>query len=176
MKIEIVQRNYVAKEKLTDLIDKKVQKFEKYLGDGASAKVVLSKSGSQERYKMEISAKSRNTFVRSEVESDNMYANLDLCLAKLERQLVRIAGKNKDSNKVAIDPASLIFFDEVPEVEPAKIVKHKEFELDRLSDEQAVEQIELLDNDFYIYKDMETGNVNVLYRRTDGDYGLIKTK
>ena len=125
---------------------------------------------------MEISAKSRSTFVRSEVESDNMYANLDLCLAKLERQLVRIAGKNKDSNKVAIDPASLIFFDEVPEVEPAKIVKHKEFELDRLSDEQAVEQIELLDNDFYIYKDMETGNVNVLYRRTDGDYGLIKTK
>jgi putative sigma-54 modulation protein len=176
MKIEIVQRNYAAKEKLTDLIDKKVQKFEKYLGDGASAKVVLSKAGSQERYKMEISAKSRNTFVRSEVESDNMYANLDLCLAKLERQLVRIAGKNKDNNKVSVDPASLIFFDEIPEIEPAKIVKHKEFELDRLSDEQAVEQIELLDNDFYIYKDMETGNVNVLYRRTDGDYGLIKTK
>ena len=176
MKIEIVQRNYVAKEKLTDLIEKKVQKFEKYLGDGSSAKVVLSKSGSQERYKMEVSAKSKNTFVRSEVESDNMYANLDLCLAKLERQLVRIAGKNKDVNRVAVDPASLIFFDEVPEVEPAKIVKHKEFELDRISDEQAVEQIELLDNDFYIYKDMETGNVNVLYRRTDGDYGLIKTK
>ena len=51
MKIEIVQRNYVAKEKLTDLIDKKVQKFEKYLDAGANAKVVLSKSGSQERYK-----------------------------------------------------------------------------------------------------------------------------
>ena len=65
MKIEIVQRNYAAKEKLTDLIDKKVQKFEKYLGDGASAKVVLSKSVAQERYKMEISANSRNTFVRS---------------------------------------------------------------------------------------------------------------
>lgn len=176
MKIEIVQRNYAAKEKLTDLIDKKVQKFEKYLGDGASAKIVLSKSGSQERYKMEISAKGKNIFVRSEVESDNMYANLDLCLAKLERQLVRIAGKNKDSNKVVVDPATLIFFDEVPEVEPAKIVKHKEFELDRLTEEQAVEQIELLDNDFYIYKDMETGAVNVLYRRTDGDYGLIKTK
>ena len=63
MKIEIVQRNYVAKEKLTDLIDKKVQKFEKYLGEGAQAKVVLSKSGSQERYKMEISIKARNVFV-----------------------------------------------------------------------------------------------------------------
>ena len=176
MKIEIVQRNYAAKEKLTDLIDKKVQKFEKYLGDGASAKVVLSKAGSQERYKMEISLKARNVFVRSEVETDNMYANLDLCLAKIERQVVRIAGKSKDSNKIAVDPTTLLFFDEVPEVEPAKIVKHKVFELDRLTEEQAVEQIELLDNDFYIYKDMETGAVNVLYRRTDGDYGLIKTK
>ncbi len=176
MKIEIVQRNYVAKEKLTDLIDKKVQKFEKYLGDGASAKVVLSKAGSQERYKMEITLKARNVFVRSEVESDNMYANLDLCLAKIERQVIRIAGKSKDSVKIAVDPSSLLFFDEVPEIEPAKIVKNKEFELDRLSEEQAVEQIELLDNDFYIYKDMETGNVNVLYRRTDGNYGLIKTK
>ena len=176
MKIEIVQRNYVAKEKLTDLIEKKVQKFEKYLGDGSNAKVVLSKAGSQERYKMEISIKSRNTFVRSEVESDNMYANLDLCLAKIERQVLRIAGKNKDSVKIAVDPASLLFFDELPEVEPAKIVKNKEFELDRLTDEQAVEQIELLDNDFYIYKDMETGNVSVLYRREDGNYGLIKTK
>ena len=82
-----------------------------------------------------------------------------------------------DNRGIRSETASFdIFFDEVPEVEPAKIVKHKEFELDRISDEQAVEQIELLDNDFYIYKDMETGNVNVLYRRADGDYGVIKTK
>ena len=110
MKIEIVQRNYVAKEKLTDLIEKKVQKFEKYLDAGANAKIVLSKSGSQERYKMEVSIKDKNLFVRSEVESDNMYANLDICLAKIERQIVRIAGKVKDSVKV-VDTKELMFFD-----------------------------------------------------------------
>lgn len=175
MKIEIVQRNYAAKEKLTDLIEKKVQKFEKYLDEGASAKVVLSKSGKQERYKMEVTLKSRNIFVRSEVESDNMYANLDTVLAKVERQIVRIAGKAKDSVKT-VDPQSLLFFDELPEVEPAKIVKRKEFDLDPLTEEQAMEQIELIDNDFYIYKDVQTGLVNVLYKREDGNYGLIKTK
>ncbi len=175
MKIEIVQRNYAAKEKLTDLIEKKVQKFEKYLDEGASAKVVLSKSGKQERYKMEVTLKSRNIFVRSEVESDNMYANLDTVLAKVERQIVRIAGKAKDSVKT-VDPQSLLFFDELPEVEPAKIVKRKEFDLDPLTEEQAMEQIELIDNDFYIYKDVQTGLVNVLYKRADGNYGLIKTK
>lgn len=175
MKIEIVQRNYAAKEKLTDLIEKKVQKFEKYLDAGANAKIVLSKSGSQERYKMEVSIKDKNLFVRSEVESDNMYANLDICLAKIERQIVRIAGKVKDSVK-AVDPKELMFFDEVPEVEPAKIVKVKEFDLDLLSEEQAVDQMELIGNDFYIYRDNQTGLVNVLYRREDGNYGLIKTK
>ena len=175
MKIDIVQRNYAAKEILTDLIEKKVQKFEKYLDEGASAKVVLSKSGKQERYKMEVTLKSRNIFVRSEVESDNMYANLDTVLAKVERQIVRIAGKAKDSVKI-VDPQSLLFFDELPEVEPAKIVKRKEFDLDPLTEEQAMEQIELIDNDFYIYKDVQTGLVNVLYKRADGNYGLIKTK
>lgn len=175
MKIEIVQRNYVAKEKLTDLIDKKLQKFSKYLNDMASAKVVLSKSGSQERYKMEVTVKDKSLFVRSEVESDNMYANLDTCLAKLERQIVRIAGKVKDSVK-SVDPMDMLFFDAVPEIEPAKIVKVKEFELDLLSEEQAVDQLELIGNDFYIYRDNATGLVNVLYKREDGNYGLIKTK
>ena len=94
MKIEITQRNYVAKDKLLDLIDKKVQKFEKYLGPNANVKVVLSKSGSLERYKMEVTIKSSDLFVRSEVETDNMYANLDLCLAKIERQIVRIKKTN----------------------------------------------------------------------------------
>ena len=175
MKIEIVQRNYVAKEKLTDLIEKKVQKFEKYLDAGANAKVVLSKSGSQERYKMEVSIKDKNLFVRSEVESDNMYANLDTCLAKIERQVVRVAGKYKDKIK-NVDPMDLLFGDDVPEIEPAKIVKTKEFELDILSEEQAVDQLELIGNDFYIYRDNQTGLVNVLYRRADGNYGLIKTR
>lgn len=175
MKIEIVQRNYVAKEKLTDLIEKKVQKFEKYLDSAANAKVVLSKSGSQERYKMEITIKDKNLFVRSEVESDNMYANLDTCLAKIERQIVRIAGKVKDSVK-GVDPLDLLFFDSVPQIEPAKIVKVKDFELDLISEEQAIDQLELIGNDFYIYRDNQTGLVNVLYKREDGNYGLIKTR
>ena len=174
MKIEITQRNYVAKEKLLDLIEKKIQKFEKYLGANANAKVVLSKAGSLERYKMEITIKARDLFVRSEVETDNMYANLDLCLAKIERQIVRISGKIKDAVKV--DPLDMLFYDEVPEIKPAAIVKRKEFELEVLSEDDAVDKLELLGNDFYIYKDVNDGNVNVLYKRDDGNYGLIKTR
>ena len=70
----------------------------------------------------------------------------------------------------------LLFMDDVPEIEPAKIVKTKEFELDILSEEQAVDQLELIGNDFYIYRDNQTGLVNVLYKREDGNYGLIRTR
>lgn len=175
MKIEIVQRNYIAREKLIDLINKKLQRFEKYLSDAVIAKVVLSRAGNQDKYKMEITIKDKNLFVRSEVQSDNMYVNLDTCLAKIERQVVRAASKNKDSIK-NVDPMDLLFFDDMPEIEPAKIVKTKDFELDILSEEQAIEQLELIGNDFYIYRDNQTGLVNVLYRRDDGNYGLIKTR
>ena len=175
MKIDVVQRNYIARDKLLDLINKKLQRFEKYLTDSVNAKVVLTKAGNQDKYKMEISIKDKNLFVRSEVQSDNMYVNLDTCLAKIERQVVRMAGKYKDSIK-NVDPMDLLFVDDVPEIEPAKIVKTKEFELDILSDEQAVDQLELIGNDFYIYRDNQTGLVNVLYRREDGNYGLIKTR
>ena len=90
MKIDVVQRNYVARDKLLDLINKKLQRFEKYLSDSVVAKVVLSKAGNQDKYKMEITIKDKNLFVRSEVQSDNMYVNLDTCLAKIERQVVRV--------------------------------------------------------------------------------------
>ena len=143
MKIEIVQRNYTAREKLVDLINKKLQRFEKYLSNAANAKVVLSRAGNQDKYKMEITIKDKNLFVRSEVQTDNMYANLDTCLAKIERQVVRVAGKYKDSIK-NVDPKELLFFDEIPEEEPVKIVKRKVFELDSLTEEQAMDQIELI--------------------------------
>ena len=175
MKIEIVQRNYTAREKLVDLINKKLQRFEKYLSNAANAKIVLSRAGNQDKYKMEITIKDKNLFVRSEVQTDNMYANLDTCLAKIERQVVRVAGKYKDSIR-NVDPKELLFFDEVPEEEPAKIVKRKIFELDSLTEEQAIDQIELIGNNFYVYRDKKTGQVNVLYKRDDGNYGLIETK
>ena len=174
MKIDVVQKNYIAREKLLDLVNKKIQRFDKYLSNSALAKVVLSRAGNQDKYKMEITVKDKNLFVRSEVQSDNMYVNLDNCLAKIERQIVRTAGKNKDLKNV--DPKDLIFFDELPEEKPATIVKHKEFELDLLTEDQAIEQIEMIGNSFYIYKDVQTGLVNVLYKRDDGNYGLIKTK
>ena len=174
MKIEIVERNYKAKDKLKDLIEKKLEKMQKYLGKDASARVVLSKT--HEREKMEVNIKANGLFVRSEVETDNMYSNLDTCLAKIERQAIKYSGKLIDKKRNnTIDINDLLFYDELPEFKAPKITKRKEFELSPMSDSDAIENLELLGNSFYVFKDAKTNAVKIVYKRNDGDYGLIVT-
>ncbi len=174
MKIEIVERNYKAREKLKELLEKKLNRFDKYLDDGASAKVVLS--AKNDRYKTEITVSSRGMFVRSEVETDNMYSNVDMCLAKLERQIVKYSAKFLAKRR-EIDPSLLLFYDEVPKFEPAKITKRKSFDLVPMTEKEAVENAELTGNDFYVFLNEKTDNVCVLYKRrnTDSEYGIIET-
>lgn len=174
MKIEILERGYVAKDKLRGLITKKLERMEKYLSKDATAKVVCS--GVKDREKMEITLKTDGLFVRSEVESDNMYANLDTCLAKIEKQIVKYSSKLADKRNSVIDINDLLFFDEMPKFIAPKITKRKEYELVPMSDKDAVEAMELLGNSFYVYKSKATGAVNIVYKRNDGDIGLIETR
>jgi putative sigma-54 modulation protein len=175
MKIEILERGYKAKDKLRDLITKKLTRFEKYLDDDAAAKVVLSEIKGQ--YKLETTISSRGMYVRSEVESDNMYANIDLCLAKLERQIVKYSQK-LTSKRRDIDPSLLLFFDEVPEFKKPVIAKRKSYELEPMTEAEALEQIELIGNDFYVFFNKKTNSVCVLYKRVgaESEYGIIETK
>ena len=174
MKIEILERNYNAKDKLKDLIEKKLDKMQKYLGKDASCRVVLSKT--HEREKMEVNVRANGLFIRSEVESDNMYANLDNALAKIERQAIKYSTKLIDKKRNnTIDINDLLFYDELPEFKAPKITKRKEFELTAMNEDEAIENLELLGNSFYVYKDAKTDRVCVMYKRNDGDYGLIIT-
>lgn len=172
MKIEIVERNYKAKDRLKEIIEKKLTRFDKFLSDGASAKVVLTCT--HDRYKMETSVSDKGLFIRSEVETDNMYANVDLCLAKIERQIVKHSDKLEKRNKFA--PVDLMFFDELPIFEEGKIVKRKKVELAPMSEKEAIEQIELTDHDFYVFLNEKTQKICVLYAREErGEYGIIET-
>jgi len=175
MKIEIQERGYKAKDKLKDLIEKKVNRFDKYVGEGATCKVVL-KSRGENRYIMEVSLSAKNLFVRSEVESDNMYVNLDTCLSKIERQIVKHQDKFSTIQKVSLMGASdLLFFDELPKFKKPTITKRKHYDLFPMSETEAAEQLELVDHDFYVFLNEKTQKVNVIYKRTDNDFGIIET-
>ena len=175
MRIDILERGYKAKDKLKDLIEKKVNRFEKYVGEDASCKVVLS-SRNDNSYKMEVTLTAKNLFVRSEVESDNMYVNIDTCLSKIERQIVKHQDKLSTAKKGGfIDPVELLFFDELPKFRKPVISKRKHYDLHPMSEAEAMEQLDLVDHDFYVFLNEKTQKVSVLYRRGDDDYGVIET-
>lgn len=184
MKIEISQKNYIVRERLSDLIEKKVEKLNKYFTKDASCKVVCSANSDRTRQKMEITIVSAGKYIRSEVETDNMYANLDICLARIERQLVKLSGKLESKMKKTVSlkksASEMIpefaFLDEAPVFEKTKISKKKMYVLDSLTPEQAVEAMELVGNTFYVFRNVKTGEVNVVYMRREGGYGLIETK
>ena len=169
MRIEFLCRNYVASDKLKDVITKKVDKLDKFFEDDTKAKIVLKKSKDLET--LEITIAVTNGIARAEVNGDNMYDLIDLALPKLEKQIIKHHSKMKSKKFKVKDLAPEVAVEKEPE---KKVVKSKSYNLVPMTTEDAIEEMELVGHDFYVFLNKETGNVNVLYARNDGDYGLIE--
>lgn len=117
----------------------------------------------------------RGPVIRAKEASTDMYAAIDLVAEKLERQFRKYKGKMVDrhSPKAAVPPVPAPDIGE-PEIEEPAIVKTKSVELKPMTAEEAILQLELLGHDFFVFTSAETEAVSVLYRRNDGDYGLIE--
>lgn len=105
-----------------------------------------------------------------------MYTNLDVALPKLERQVIKFMGKKKDNSLNIPAIKEFLFIHEMPEEKNSTITKRKSFSLDPITENDAIYMLEAADHDFYIFLNAETGRTNVLYRRKDGEYGLIEVK
>ena len=110
---------------------------------------------------------------RSEVESDEMYNNIDLALPKIERQIVRHKDKKIAKNRVK-EVNAFEFIKEAPVEKLPEIYKKKTFELEPITVEDAKDYIDRLDHEFFVFLNAETGKVNILYRRKDEKFGLIE--
>ncbi|MGN0961201.1 MAG: ribosome hibernation-promoting factor, HPF/YfiA family [Christensenellales bacterium] len=172
MEIKFISKNYKISDKLKDIIEKKLQKLEKYFTKDTTIKVACSEQN--DICKLEITINSAGLFIRSEVASDNMYNNIDLSMPKLERQIVKNTKKYK--NKFASNEIfdALEFLDEEPLIETKKVVKKKTFELDPMTVEDAEDYMEAVGHSFYVFLNAETGEINILYKRNDGNLGLIE--
>lgn len=172
MKLEIVAKNYRASDKLEQILLAKIKKLDKYFPDDKTpCKVVLSESGRQ--CKMEISINYHGVYVRSEVVGANMYYNIDSCLPKLERQIVKYREKLNKSYKLPERRDEYEFVSAVDET-PVEIAKTKRFEIEEMSAIEAAENLDMVDHDFYLFMNSETGNVEAVYRRKDGTIGLLQ--
>lgn len=173
MKIDIVERNYDVGVRLRTLIEKKIEKLNRYFTDEASAKVVCACEG--KRFKLELTISNKGNLYRSETYGENMYENIDIVLPKIEKQIIKYYQKNKDKiKKTAMDLSTYEYIKEKPALEKKQIYKKKTFELVPIELCDAEEYLENLEHDFYVFLNAETGKVNVLYNRKDGELGLIE--
>lgn len=171
MKFNIIGRNIEVTEALKDSIEKKIGRLDRYFNDNSEAKVTLSVE--KGRHIIDVTIPANGVIVRGEESKSDMYTAIDLVVDKIERQII----KHKSKIEKRGDFTQSLRFAEIPseeETEEAKVVRTKKFALKPMDVEEAVLQMDLLGHNFFVYRNGETDEVNVLYKRKDGNYGLIE--
>ena len=173
MKIELVSKNYNEGSRLVGVIEKKLGKLDKYFSGDADALVKLSTVGN-DKFMMEITVRFGGYIARAEVTGSNMYDNIDLILPKLEKQIARFRDRmNSKVPKKALPLKTDVEEAAAPREYYGNIVKEKHFDISIVTVDEAIAEMELLDHDFYVFVNAENNRVSVVYKRRDGDYGLI---
>ncbi len=172
MKINVRGNKIEITEAIHDYIVNKLQRIEKYLDNSkeSDAKVIVSVKGLKQ--KVEVTVWNGHYFVRAEDEQENLYVAIDLVLDKLEKQFRRY--KDKLTAKRREDSSEPLLIDEDDIELEEKIVKRKEIYLKPIDEEEAITQMELLGHSFFVFKNVEDNKINVVYKRKDGDYGIIE--
>ena len=125
-------------------------------------------------YKMEITVEADNISVRSAANGDKMNEIIDVILPKIERQIVKARAKFGSKIKKTAFDSPAIYSEEGEDEKKGNVVKVKKFEVSVTTVDNAIEEMELLNHDFYIFVNGDNNKVSVLYKRNDGDYGLIE--
>ena len=172
MRISINGKNIEVSDYLRDLVTKKVSKLDKYFPEDTEAHVLLAVE--RNRHIVEVTIPYSGGIIRGEEVSGDMYASIDTVLAKVEKQITRHRTKlEKTLRADAFAEADYTDYDD-DEDEAGSVVKVKRFSIKPMDVEEAVLQMELLGHSFYVFENADDGLVNVVYKRKDGNYGLIE--
>ena len=173
MKFTISGKNIDVTSGLRESIEQKLGKLEKYFS--SETEVIVTLSVEKDRHKIEVTIPVKGDIIRSEQVSDNMYVSIDLVEEIIERQLrkykTKLLARHQSSGAFKQE-----FFDDDTDLddEQIKIVKSKRFGIKPMFPEDAVVQMDLLGHDFYVFSNADTDEVNVVYKRKRGSYGLIE--
>ena len=186
LKYNVRGENIEVTPAIRDYVEAKVGKIERYFDDmppeaqaHVNLKIYPDKTG-----KAEVTIPLPNIVLRAEETSPDLYGSIDLVSDKLERQIRKYKTKvnrkfrrQRADIKEGVSPDLLraTSSDDAEEEEELRIVRKKRFNLKPMNEEEAVLQMEMIGHDFFIYLDGETGGTNIVYKRDDGDYGLIET-
>ncbi|MBR6788253.1 MAG: ribosome-associated translation inhibitor RaiA [Clostridia bacterium] len=174
MRIEFQTKNYKAKDSLKEVIDKKLQRLDKYFDEDVAIKVNMRESKNIER--MELTIFLGSTVLRAETRGEvgqTMYDLIDIVIPKIEKQIKKhhtiLASKSKKfRQKVLVENIK------AEEKKTSEIVRTKSYDLTAMDEIDAMAELELVGHSFYVFLNKSTEKVNVIYKRNDGNYGIIE--
>ena len=173
MRFIISGKNIDVTPSLRATIEQKLGKLERYFTP--TTEIIVTLSVERERQKIEVTIPMKGTIIRSEQVSDDMYVSIDLVEEVIERQLLKYKKKIIDKHQEGGDlqPDFMDLTEEMDDDE-IKIIRTKRFGIKPMFPEDACVQMELLGHNFFVFMNAETDEVNVVYKRKDGAYGLIE--
>lgn len=172
MKYTIIGKNIEVTEGLKASVEDKLGRLEKFFTDDTDVYVTFSVE--KERQKIEVTIPMPKHIIRAEQASDDMYVSIDLVVEVIERQVTRYKKKLADREQNAAVFQSDFFDVEDDDDEEVKIIRSKRFAVKPMYPEDACVQMELLGHNFYVFRNAETDEVNVVYKRKGNTYGLIE--
>lgn len=168
MNIKINCRQMDLTKNLKDYTEEKIGKFNKYLSNISEANITFSVE--KHRHKAEVLLKANGSHIQAESITGEMYSSIDEVVEKLARQVKKhkekIVSHRKSKSKEEVTFST-------EEASPV-IIKNKSFNIKPMSVDEAAMQMDLLDKNFFIFTNASSGNINVLYKRNDGNFGLIE--
>ena len=172
MRFIITGRNIDVTEGLRNAVQEKIGKLSKYFSDDTEVHVTLSVE--KERQKIEVTIPVKGNIIRSEQVSSDMYVSIDLVEEIIERQLKKYKNKIIDKNQARENFKAEYIDKDYDEDDTIKIIRTKKFGIKPMDPEEACVQMELLGHNFYVFRNSETDEVNVVYKRKSNTYGLIE--
>jgi len=184
-KLEVQAHNMEVTDRIRDYVTKKTQKLERFLPAIEETRVELTHAktsrSAADRYAAQITVRGKNLLLRAEERDVDVRAAFDVALDKMERQIRRFKGKRYrgrgDGRSAAevVEQVEDVEEEEFEVEETTTVVRRKKFVLLPMNEAEAIEQMQLLGHDnFFIFFDAEANKIKVLYRRRDGDFGLIE--
>ncbi len=173
MKVQITAKKMQLSQAFTDYAEERLSaKLDKFFGDEASAKIVLNTV--KNKIILELTVELGGVIFRAEQSADDKNDALDACIDKIIRQI----RKNKTRlAKQLRDNSFADKFESVPDEQvDYEVIKHKSFELRPMAVEEAILQMNMLDHTFFMFKNAETGDVNVVYKRADDNYAVLEPR
>ena len=172
MKFIIIGKNIEVTPGLKNAVQDKLGKLERYFTPNTEIHVTLSVE--KERQKIEVTIPVKGSIIRSEQVSSDMYVSIDLVEEIIERQLRKYKNKIVDKQQEAGNFQQEYVEDDWMEDETIKITRTKRFDVKPMYPEDACVQMELLGHNFFVFLNAETAQVNVVYKRKGGTYGLME--